>query len=497
MPDGTNFKKGLSVYGLPVLPIFSANSSTGDVYFLDSGNVDGSDNPEAGSDISTPFSTLDYAIGQCTANNGDVIYVAPGHAETITASNTLALDVAGVAVIGMGYGADRPTFSVGTDAAATITISGASVSMMNVIVKSALDGLNTAMTITGASCYLDIEHQDTSATVEANIAITCTGDQFVCRLRDIGFAGGNARTHSIVLTGVDNARIDIDHFGKPSTAVVDFVTTACTDVEVRGTVYVSGTTDGSKNVLDTATGSTWYIDIIDAAAGSRFTGGSASAPASDDISTITALIGTIDSAVTSDLHGKLGTDTQFADRSAFDILCGDGPAVYPAAAAAANDVSLAEVIRYIQATQLAVGTATGDADIDISEADYTTYINILTVTAPSTGLIDCRIDIDVNKATTGWDNVATAADVLDVVAVAQIDGTNYRSTQKASAQITANGDGSLDASESGISFDIGPLAAAESIQIHVKMDTERGDCELPYRVTYVGAAPTVTPVAAA
>lgn len=146
--------------------------------------------------------------------------------------------------------------------------------------------------------------------------------------------------------------------------------------------------------------------------------------------------------------------------------------------------------------QATVGTATGDADIDISEYVYTGYINCLTVTAPATGLVDCRIDIDFNKVTTGWDTIATAADTLDCVLVAQVDGTNYRSTQLASAQIIANGDGSLDASESGVSFHTGPLAAAESVQVHVKMSAERGDCELPYRVTYVGAAPTITPIAA-
>ena len=150
----------------------------------------------------------------------------------------------------------------------------------------------------------------------------------------------------------------------------------------------------------------------------------------------------------------------------------------------------------IRNQQLNVGEITGDADVDVSAAVYTGYINILTVTAPASGLLNCRIDIDFNKATTGWDNVATAGDVLDCLAVVQTDGTNYRGTQLASAQITANGDGSLTADESGVSFILGPMAPNASVQIHVKMDTERGDCELPYRVTYVGAAPTVTPVAA-
>jgi len=153
-------------------------------------------------------------------------------------------------------------------------------------------------------------------------------------------------------------------------------------------------------------------------------------------------------------------------------------------------------IRQKVSDQLEVREATGNADIDISAAVYTGYINILTVTAPATGLIDCVIDIDFNKATTGWDAIATASDTLDCVLVKQIDGTNYRSTQLASAQITANGDGSLDASESGVSFHVGCMQANASVQVHVKLSVERDDCELPYRVTSIGAAPTITAVAA-
>ena len=148
------------------------------------------------------------------------------------------------------------------------------------------------------------------------------------------------------------------------------------------------------------------------------------------------------------------------------------------------------------ADQLVVREATGDTDIDVSAYVYTGYINILTVTAPATGLLDCTIDIDFNKATTGWDAVATASDTLNCVVVKAVDGTNYRSTQIASAQITANGNGTLDASESGKSFRVGPMQSGASVQVMIKISTERGDCELPYRVTSVGAAPTITAIAA-
>jgi hypothetical protein len=75
------------------------------------------------------FATVDEAIGACTANANDVIYVLPGHTETVTATS-IALDVAGVQIIGLGVGALRPTFTFST-AAATITVTGASCAWKN------------------------------------------------------------------------------------------------------------------------------------------------------------------------------------------------------------------------------------------------------------------------------------------------------------------------------------------------------------------------------
>lgn len=81
-------------------------NTTGQVYYVNSGTgaiapgaIGGSDGND-GLSPQTPFATIDYAIGQCTANRGDVIYAMPGHKENITAAITM--DVAGVSVIGLG-----------------------------------------------------------------------------------------------------------------------------------------------------------------------------------------------------------------------------------------------------------------------------------------------------------------------------------------------------------------------------------------------------------
>ena len=111
MSDFTDIR----VAGVPILPGWT----TGNVFFVDSGI--GSDTADVGKKATEPFATLDYAIGRCTASNGDVIIVMPGHAESLTAA--IALDVAGIKIIGLGNGDNRPRFTLAGAAVPAITIS--------------------------------------------------------------------------------------------------------------------------------------------------------------------------------------------------------------------------------------------------------------------------------------------------------------------------------------------------------------------------------------
>lgn len=325
-PNG--FAEGVTIRGVPLIQthpgkvFWVSNSTTG----LLPGQRGGSDGNKGTFDA--PFATIDYAIGQCTANRGDIIFVKANHAETITAASGITADVAGVAIVGLGSGTDRPELTFGTATGASIVVSAANVSFVNLSCIGNIDGLTQPFDVQATDCYIDVEWRDTSATVEAVRAIltTAAADRLTVKLKYRGQTGGDACVNAVRLVGADGADIEIDFYGKASTSVVEFVTTACTNVNVRGYIYNSGTTDGSKNVVDTVTGSTWYSDIVDGAAGSRYTGGSAASVASDDIT-----------AVTNALYGAAGIAT------------------YPAAAAAANAVSIAEVIRYIE--DALVGTA--------------------------------------------------------------------------------------------------------------------------------------------
>lgn len=140
---------------------------------------------------------------------------------------------------------------------------------------------------------------------------------------------------------------------------------------------------------------------------------------------------------------------------------------------------------------------TGTTDIDISAADYTGYIAILTIAPGTGGIKDLTIDLDFDKATTGVNEVATNADTLDCLLQLSADGTNYVGVE-AMTQITLTGTaGSIANAIGGHRFKVGDVDENGLVKVLVKLSAERADAEIPYRITYSAInAPTVTAVAA-
>lgn len=124
----TNFPNGVMSFGVPVVPGADEFFVAAEVFYVCNATGANGSNGNSGQTPQEPFSTIDYAIGRCSGR-GSKIYILPGHAETVTASN-ITLDVANVQVIGQGRGASRPTFTWGA-AAATITVSAAGCSWRN------------------------------------------------------------------------------------------------------------------------------------------------------------------------------------------------------------------------------------------------------------------------------------------------------------------------------------------------------------------------------
>lgn len=335
----------------------------GSQFFVDSGGT-GASNSNDGLSWGSALATLDAAIAKCTANSGDIIWVAPGHTETYSTTGTkLTVDVAGVTIIGLGTGGSRPTFNFG-HTGATWAISSASSFIQNLLLATTVDLVTTFCTISGADCTLvDIETRDTTDKEAVDTFITtATADRLhVIRHFHNGYPAGDANARVWKLVGVDNALFENCRFmTKVTTAVINFADTACSNVVVKDSAFlVTSTTNYSKTVVDTVTGSTWEVtNCFDMGAGKLFGGGSGAALAGVDVTAVAADVTTLKNVlydttgIASWANGAApanGVSLAEAIRYIADALAGTvGLATFPAAAVAANDVSMAEVLRAVQ-----------------------------------------------------------------------------------------------------------------------------------------------------
>jgi hypothetical protein len=157
-------------------PLFT----TGKIFHVDSG-ADAADNDNAATNPSQPAATLNGAIGKCTANNGDVILIAPGHSETLSAAAAITFDVAGVTVIGMGVGGSRPTFTLDTAASVDINITAADTQIHNCIFSMNYADIAGVFDLSAAGFVLNkCRFVDTAASMNFVELIVCTTTNNEC-----------------------------------------------------------------------------------------------------------------------------------------------------------------------------------------------------------------------------------------------------------------------------------------------------------------------------
>ena len=198
----TNFNSTISSYGVPISPGVNG-MITGDIYFVDSGAANASDSNKGTQQ--KPLLTLDAAIGLCTASNGDVIILMPGHAETISSATALAIDVAGVNIVGLGEGTDRPKFILNTATSATIAVSAANVSITNCVFSANFADIAELFTPTAVN-FKAISCKFTQEAVDMNfveIADTGTTDNEADGLSFIGCEWIEVDVSSTSLVNVD------------------------------------------------------------------------------------------------------------------------------------------------------------------------------------------------------------------------------------------------------------------------------------------------------
>lgn len=173
---------GVTSYGVPLLggagmpyPIPMSTN----VFFVSS--VMGGNGFTGG--MTDPFATLAFALANKAtargANNpsGTVIVCLPGHAEVVSSATGLPCSVAGVTVVGLGFGNQRPKFTLDTANTATIAVSADGVSFVNCRFIANFLSIAACFTLTTAKSFTLIgnEFRDTSGVLNFLNVVKSTG----------------------------------------------------------------------------------------------------------------------------------------------------------------------------------------------------------------------------------------------------------------------------------------------------------------------------------
>jgi hypothetical protein len=216
------FANGLNVRGMPLV-----QSQPGAIFWVSNattllvGQKSGSDGNRGTYDA--PFATIAAALSACTAGRGDIIFVKPGHAESINDATTLALNVAGVAIVGLGSGANRPTLTFGTTTAANIPVTAADMSIQNFLFKCNFAAVASVFTATSTNTPTDFavegcEFRDVAS--NKNFVSIITGNATANSMDGLRFVGNRisslgttAATTALKLSSATDRVTVTDNFG--------------------------------------------------------------------------------------------------------------------------------------------------------------------------------------------------------------------------------------------------------------------------------------------
>jgi len=208
----TNFPNGISSFGIPIYGASAvAPPLTNQVMFVDTVN---GVNAGTGNGPNNPYQTIAYALTQVTSGAYATIYVMPGSTTTISSATALTLNVANVAIIGLGTGAQRPVFAYTTANTAAVVVSAANVTVQNIRHTGGFLSIARAYTVTAAGFTLDgCSFTDNTNVLNFLNIINCTGaantaDRLTVT-NNSWYGLGTTSVNSLVLTANDIDRLTV------------------------------------------------------------------------------------------------------------------------------------------------------------------------------------------------------------------------------------------------------------------------------------------------
>lgn len=225
----TNFKNGVSSFGVPVLP--SLSSSSGNVLWVDANAAS-----QGAGTFTSPYGTLQAAHDAAVA--GDMVYLKAGHTETVNAAGDITLTKA-LTIVGQGSGSRRPTFTFNTTVNADININAANITMVNLLFVNGIDALVAPIDVNAADFTMyGCETRDNDSNYACVDFIVSDANAHRMQILDwVHRANGGkvgADTAISIVGGNDHVIMPRWIDGNFAVACIENVTTACDNLQVLG-----------------------------------------------------------------------------------------------------------------------------------------------------------------------------------------------------------------------------------------------------------------------
>lgn len=235
--------------------------ATGKRFFVHSGT--GTNAAGKGRSPSTPVATIGYAVGLCTANKGDRIYVMEGHNEGLGDAQ-MVVNVAGIHIIGLGWRANAPRIDFDhANASIDVTAAGCTIENLRLlpsvtIVTIGID-VNAGVTDTTLEDIEILPGEDGAGVDEFTIGIDvkagCTRTKIV-RPKIRQHASAASCIAGVKLTGASDDVViedpNIVLLGAAAVAPINGDTTLSTNLRILRGILVSDDEPGIELLTGTA-----------------------------------------------------------------------------------------------------------------------------------------------------------------------------------------------------------------------------------------------------
>lgn len=244
-------------------------NTTGKVFFVNNATTGlpdgaiGGSNGNSGLSPLEPLSTIDYAVGLCAASRGDVIYVMPGHSETVTAAAGLALDVAGISVIGLGNARNRPsiTTSASTAVTADVDFDAANIRLSNFQIDiTGVDSIDAFLDVNSTDCQIDncdILMADSGGQADRGVVLATGAGRFKF-FKNVVDSRTAGAISAVQLVGTADGVVVADNYfyGDYSTATIE-----------NATGNVNTNIDINNNYIQNVNANDFAIELVSACTG--------------------------------------------------------------------------------------------------------------------------------------------------------------------------------------------------------------------------------------